>query len=353
MSNPALLIDQQAFRENALRLHEVLQGQGKFCHFDCSAFARQIPLLEMLATCGLNRLASSRLQDFELLRPYAQDSLFLRSPMPSEVSQVVDLCDLSCNTEWEVICALSDAALVRQKIHRVLVQLDLGDLTSGLQLEAASQMIAKLVNLRGVRLAGLKTTFNGYGGILPDAAKLNELATFAQFIEKRYGLALEFVSGLNSSCLTLLDAGIIPPELRHFVIGEALLTGRESAYGGSFAGLYQNIFCFQAEVIEAQRRPSLPQGPRGDCSAGRVIPYEDRGLIQRVNLAFGYQDLDASKLEPKLRGVRYLGQTQDQSFYDVTGLNKCLRPGDSLEFIPNYTASLEALMSPFVAKLFV
>ena len=353
MSNPALLIDPQAFRENALRLDQLLQAQERFCHFDCSAFASQVPLLEELAGHGLRRLASSYLQDFEFLAPYAVDSMLLRSPMLSQVAAVVDLCDLSCNTEWPVICALSDAALVRQKIHRVIVQLDVGDLTSGLELETASQMISQLVNLRGVRLAGFKADFNGYGGILPSVSVLEDLAAFTQYIEQRYGLSLDYISALNSSCLDLLETGQIPPAVKHFVLGEALLTGRESAHGGSFAGLNQNIFSVQAEVIEAQRRPSLPQGIRGDRSSGRVMSYVDHGLIQRVNLALGYQDLDARDLEPKLRGVRYLGQTQDQSFYDVTGLNKSLRPGDRLEFMLNYNAILHALTSPYLAKVFI
>ncbi|MDO5033636.1 MAG: alanine racemase [Eubacteriales bacterium] len=353
MPSPLLLIDQQAFRENALRLNQVLAAQGKFCHFDCSSFASQTPLLEMLARKGLTRFASSRVVDFNYLGPYAQDRLLLRSPMLSEVAAVVDLCDLSCNTEWQVICALSDAALVRQKVHRVLVQVDLGDLTSGLQLEAAEQLIAKLVNLRGVRLAGLKTTFNGYGGILPDLAKLEELTKFAKFIEQRFGIGLEYVSGLNSSALSLLDEKKLPPDLRHFVIGETLLTGREAAYGGSFAGLNQNIFSLQAEVVEAQRRPSLPQGQSGHRNRDTAIHYEDRGLIQRVNLAFGRQELAGHNLEPKLRGIRYLGQTQDQTFYDVTGLNKRLGPGDHLEFMLNYPGLLQALVSAYISKVLV
>lgn len=353
MLHPALLIDRLKFRDNALKLKAIFNEQNKKIHFVTKCFCAHEGMVQTLAEAGIRNLADSRLENFRVLQKYAQDSLLLRLPMLSEVSEVVSLCDISLNSEYETIAALSDAALVQQKIHRIILMLEMGDRREGAAFDEAAEMIGKIVNLRGVRLVGIGANFNCYGGVIPDEQKMQELANFADFVENRYGFELDYVSGGNSGSLWLLAENKLPAKVNHLRIGEALLLGRETSFGRSFGGLHHDIFTLRAEVIEAKRKHSLPDGRIGLNALGEEVHFKDEGMINRVILALGAQDVLPENLVPKLRGVKYLGHSSDHTIFDVTKLNKDLNLGDKLDFALDYSCLLRLFTSPYVKKFFV
>lgn len=353
MQNPALLIDKVKFRDNALKLRALFDQHHKEFHVVTKCFCAYEPMVQVLAEAGITRLADSRLENFYCLQKYAQDSLLLRLPMLSEVAEVVGLCDMSLNSEYDTICALSDAALAQQKTHGVILMLEMGDRREGASLEEADAMIAKIVNLRGVRLRGIGANFNCYGGVIPDEKKMREMADFANYVEQRYGFELDYISGGNSGSLWLLEENKLPPEVNHLRIGEAFLLGRETSFGRSIAGLHHDVFTLRAEVIEQKRKPSLPDGRIGLNALGEEVTFKDEGMLNRVILAIGAQDLDPSRVEAKLKGVRYLGNSSDHTIFDVTRLNQDLRVGDTLDFTLDYSCLLSLFTSPYVKKFWI
>lgn len=346
--NPALLINKPQFKENLLRLRERLDEVPLRMHFDSSAIDAFEPLVELMARMDMPYFADTRLDNFLILKKYAKDSILSRQPTLSEVNAVVDLCDISFNSEYEVICALSDAALVRQKQHRVILLLDLGDLNSGLELEDAARMIADILSLRGVELIGLACKFKQYGKVIPELTTLQTLAAFYSYIQERFQIEFTYLNAGDSSTLYLLDDEEFPKEINHLIISEAILTGKESAYNGGFAGMHQDLITFSAELSESKRKPSLPRGK----IIQPVAPIqEDRGLINRINLAFGVEDIPAEELQPIYKGLTYLGQTSSETIYDVSRLNKNLKFGDSVEFNISLPAIRRAFQSHHIDKV--
>lgn len=351
MRNPALMIDKVKFRDNALKLSELFYSKNKKFHAVSKGFCSHEGMVQILADNGVRNLADSRLENFYILRNYADNTLLLRLPMLSEVAEVVALCDMSLNSEWETICALSDAALVQQKIHRIILMLELGDLREGASLEEAWGMIQKIVNLRGVRLAGIGANFKSYGGIIPDPGKMQILNDFAERIEQRYGFELEYVSGGNSANLWLLEENALPEKVNHLRIGEALLLGRETSFRKSVAGLHHDVFTLRAEVIEAKRKSSVPEGRF--AKTGRPPQFKEIGMLNRVILALGGIDVEPRGLRPKFKGINYLGHSLDHAIYDVTAFNKQVKVGDTLEFSVDYRNLVRLFVSPYVNKVLV
>lgn len=353
MHYPALLIDRIKLRENAEKLCALFAQQGKIFHAVSKCFCAWEPMLEVLADGGIHYFADSRLENMRRLRPYSEQSLLLRLPMISEAKEVVATCDISLNSEWDTLCALSDAALTQGRIHGVILMLELGDRREGVMPEDADQLIGKIMNLRGVRLMGLGVNFNCYGGIIPDRAKMDELAELAERTEQRYAIELPYVSGGNSGSLYLLERGELPARVNHLRIGEALLLGRETSFGHRIGGLNQDVFSLQAEIIENKRKPSLPDGQSGLNALGEKVSFVDKGLIRRVILAIGAQDLNPAGLVPQLKGVEFLGSSSDHSIFDISDVNRELRVGEPLSFRLNYAGLLAAFTSPYVHKVLV
>lgn len=353
MNYPALLIDRIKFRENCELLVDYFKEHNKSFHAVTKCFCAYEPMLEIMAECGIRHFADSRLENFEAVARYADSTLLLRIPMISEAREVVRYCDMSLNSEWDTICALSDAALTQNKHHGVILMLELGDRREGVMPEDAETMIMQIMNLRGVNLVGLGANFNCYGGVIPDAGKMQRLAELAERTEQRYGVKLDYISGGNSGSLWLLDNGEMPEKVNHLRIGEALLLGRETSFGRRFAGLNQDVFTLRLEVIESKRKPSLPDGLVGLNALGEKQEFEDRGMIRRVILGIGAQDVNPDSLTPLLRGVRLLGNSSDHSIYDVTDVNRELRVGDFLDFSVNYSALNRLFTSRYVHKYLV
>ncbi|MDO5033265.1 MAG: alanine/ornithine racemase family PLP-dependent enzyme [Eubacteriales bacterium] len=350
MQNPCLRINSKKFLANAQALGAAFEKYDKKVHFVTKCVCAYEPLVKLLAENGFTHLADSRLENFEVLKKYAEDSLLLRLPMLSELSKVVSLCDISLNSELATIKGLSEAALVQQKLHKIILMLELGDRREGADLEEAEEIIRAMQQLKGVKLVGLGANFNCYGGVIPDQGKMQVLGDFAQTMEEKYGVELEYVSGGNSGSLYLLQEGKLPASVNHLRIGEALLLGRETSYGQDLPGMYQDAFSLRAEVIEAKRKHSLPDGKIGLNALGQPVSFEDRGYLDRVILAIGAQDVEPSELRPLQAGVEFLGNSSDHSIYNISDYEGELSVGDSLEFGLDYACLLRLSTSPYVHK---
>lgn len=351
MAHPNLLIDQEKFLHNAHKLIRYFQNKKVFWHLDCSAFGQQETLPALLREAGIRQLASVHLEDFLSLQNYTRSGLLLRPPLRSQVSAVVSLCQVSVQCDWDLICALADAAMVQQKRHQIILQLESGDRGVGVNWSEAEAMIDRILQLKGVELVGLREDFTRMAGVLPTPDKLQALTDFASYIEDRYKLELPLVSGGSSSSLSLLEEGPWPKKVNHLTVGESFLTGKETAFDRSFAGLHQDCFHLRAEIFSLDRKPALADGELSPLF--KAPDYGDEGNLLRAVLAFGEQDVKAADLIPRLKGVHYLYSSRDQTIYDVTRLNRDLKVGDALEFIPDYPNLLRLFLSPYVAKQLV
>jgi len=146
----------------------------------------------------------------------------LRSPCLSEISEVVKYADISLNSEKTVIQALSDEAVKQQKVHQVLLMVDMGDLREGIWFEHIDEIIdtVKLIlSLPGVELYGLGTNFNCYGTVLPTVKNGVDFLEIARKVEKACNIKIQYLSAGNCTSYHLLDKGIWPEGLNHIRIG--------------------------------------------------------------------------------------------------------------------------------------
>ncbi|MDO5734050.1 MAG: alanine racemase [Eubacteriales bacterium] len=350
MTYPSLLIDRKKFQENASKMVEFLKSKNLDYHLVTKAFCAWPPLIEALHELGIRNFADSRIINLKRLRPYSDSSLLTRIPQISEAAEVVEFADISLNSELATIQALNAAAKAQNKVHKIIVMLEMGDLREGMPLKQVPYIFPEIMDLEQIEVIGIGANFNCYGGVIPDFNLLHALAVVREDLEHDYERKFPLISGGNSGSLHLLLAGQLPPEINHLRIGEAYLLGRETSYGKRVLDLHEDVFTLRSEIIEIYDKPSVPRGKRGLNAAGERTEFIDQGIIKRGICAMGGQDVVPKGLRSLLPGVELLGNSQDHTIFKLEGAGATLDVGDQLDFSLNYVSLVQAFTSEYVNK---
>jgi arginase family enzyme len=210
-------------------------------------------------------------------------------------------------------------------------------------------MVREVVELPGIRIAGLGTNLSCYGGVVPSEKNMNTLVDHARRIEAAFGIKLRYISGGNSSSLQLIASGKMPRAVNHIRIGEGILLGRETVCRQAWPGTYQDAFLLRAEIIELKEKPSVPIGETGEDAFGGKPTFVDKGERDRAILNIGREDVVVEGLAPVEPQMAILGASSDHLIVDVTEAEP-VRLGGELAFFMNYGALLAAMTSEYVEK---
>jgi predicted amino acid racemase len=350
MTAPRLEIDLDKIHHNARTLVERLGRRGirvtgvTKATLGCPAIARQ------LRCAGVAGLGDSRIENIERMRRAGITSpmTLVRSPTLSQVRGVVEHADVSCNTEPDVLRALSHAASSTDRRHGVVLMVELGDLREGILPGDLAGVARNVLDLPGLDLRGIGTNLACQNGVAPDATNMAQLSELATSIEATFGITLDVVSGGNSAnldwALSEADVGRVD-DLR---LGESILLGRETLRREPLDGLHTDAFTLVAEVIESKVKPSSPWGTIGLTAFGVAPPVTDRGDRRRAIIAVGHQDTDPAGLTPP-DGFEVVGASSDHLVVDAGAARVSV--GQELTFGLDYSALTRAMASPFVANV--
>ena len=232
MSHPYIAIDLDKIEHNARTIVELCQAQGISVVGVTKCTCGHPEIAKAMRRGGVVAIGESQLENIQRLKSAGVDGPFmlLRLPAPSEAEEVVATVDLSLNSELSVLAALSQAAQRRGRRHDVIVMVDLGDLREGLWPGELKNFISAALRLPGIRIAGLGTNLACFGGVMPSEDNMRRLSEFADEIERKFALQLQWTSGANSSGLNLIAAGRMPARVNQARIGEAILLGRETTH---------------------------------------------------------------------------------------------------------------------------
>lgn len=302
---------------------------------------------------GADMVADSRMRNLQaaveagIRRPL----MLLRIPAPSCAAEVVRCADISLNSNLDTIRLLSDAAVLQGARHQVVVMVDVGDLREGVWPDRAIEIVRGAAGLPGIEVAGLGCNLACYGGVIPTLENMQALVDVRDRCRQATGLELGLLSGGNSANLPLIASGGMPRQVNHFRIGEAIVLGRNVIDRSPWPGTRQDTFRMVAEVVEVERKPSVPIGDRGQDAFGGTPEFEDRGMRLRAICNVGRQDVVVDGIEPEMPGVRVLGGSSDHLILDVEDAEAKIKVGDELAFMPGYGALLALSTSPYVQKV--
>ena len=353
MAGPRITIDLERIERNARTVVERCRASGIGVFGVTKGTCGMPQVARAMLRGGATGIGESRFENIRRLRASGIDApiMLLRSPPLSLIEEVIKTVDISLNSELAIIRELSRVAERMARVHDIILMVDLGDLREGIWPTDLIPTVEQVMQLPGVRIAGIGTNLTCFGAIIPTEINLGELAKHADKLRQTFGLDLAYVSGGNSSSLPLLLAGRMPKGINHLRIGEAILQGgRDTFHDQPWADLDRDIFRLSGELLEVKVKPSMPIGTMGVDAFGNRPQFEDKGERLRGIVNIGREDVAVEGLIPADTGIEVLGASSDHLILDVTDAQPAPRVGDTVAFRMSYAALLAAMTSEYVEK---
>lgn len=344
---PRVIINLSKVVHNYQKINEHCKQAGITLTGVVKGVAGDLMVIRALIDAGLRELGDSRLENLCQLPDLPRiRKMLLRLPALSLVAETLESADVSLNSEADTLKSLDKLA----NKHQVFLMVDLGDLREGVTEDRLPELGSICRHLKNIEVIGLGANFSCFAGVIPTIAKLERLTVLACFLQDEFQLPINFISGGNSSSLPLLYADKLPKGINHLRVGEGILLGRETLYGNILPGLYRDTFIIEAEIIQSQWKPALPDGEVGMDAFGRkpCLPSLEAG--ERLLLRIGHQDTPLDGLTPLDSDLTIMGGSSD---YLVVASSKRFKVGETVQFLPNYWSMLGIMTSPYVEKKYI
>ena len=356
---PRLIIDLRILRKNMQEVMARANAAGIQVAGVIKACGGLEPVARLFQEEGCRWIASSRLEQLRHLKEEGimLPAMTIRIPMLSEIPEMVEVCDVSLQSDMPVLKATNEAAGAQGKIHQVILMKDLGDLREGFwemsELIEAAKFVEAAPNLH---LLGTGTNLGCYGSVTPTESKMKELVEVHREMEKAVGRKLEVISGADTTAFPRVLDGTMPSEVNSMRLGEIMVIGRDLPilYNTPTPFLRNDAWQFAAEVVEVRTKASHPIGELSVDAYGQKPVYEDIGMRRKALLAAGRADFaEPFELLPRTPGVRVLGASFDHTILDVTDAEPPVKIGDILRFDIRYTGITFATMGSDVAVEYI
>lgn len=315
-------------------------------------------VIENIQSIGDSRLTS--LKNLKMVNPKMR-TIYIKPPAEVYAEEVVKYADISLNSSLSTIKALNEAAKKAEKIHQVIIMIELGELREGVNRSDIMTFYEGVFDLPYIEVVGIGSNLGCMYGIEPNYDKLLQLSLYSEIIGMRFNKKLKLISGGTSITLPLVKQKTLPKGINHFRVGEAAFFGTSPLYNKKFEDLSTDTFQFSANIIELEEKRLVPEGVISNASIGHTADYkkEDFGETSvKAILDFGLLDVDKGDVEVEGEELNFVGITSDMIVVDL-GDNRTsdgkqkYQVGDKINFKPNYMGVARLLNSKFIDKVFV
>ena len=316
--------------------------------------------IQALHLLGARSVADSRLDNLRAIRRAAPDMerWYLRLPHLSVVDRIIELSDVSLNTEIEVIAALSKEAVRQNRIHHIVIMIELGDLREGILPGSLVRFYQDVFDLPNIDVMGIGAQIGCLAGAVPNVDQVAQLLLYRELLELKFDRKIPVVSAGSSVFLALIHDGRMPKGVNHYRIGEALFLGTDLVAGGKLPELRDDVVCLEAEIAEIKEKNLVPIGETGTSTPFDSIPPPSadntspapgqRGY--RALVTVGQLDTDVAGLTPLNTNYQIAGASSDITVVNLGDSPDGLRVGDTIKFQTNYAAFVRLMSDPYITK---
>ncbi len=354
-----VIINLESLRHNMEAVDRLMNGYGASWSVVTKALCGHADTIKALRALGANSVADSRLDNLRAVGRTSPDleKWYLRLPHLSVADDVIELADISLNTEEDVIAALSDAAARQNKIHRVVIMVELGDLREGILPSSLIDFYRAVFSMRNIEVIGVGAQVGCLSGSAPNVDQVAHLLLYRELLELKFEHKLPIVSAGSSIFLPLLMDGRMPRGVNHFRVGEALFLGTDLMNGGTLPGFRDDVVRLEAEIAEIKEKSLVPMGETVDSTPFEQTPGTtnseppapgQRGY--RALVTVGGLDTDVSGLTPTHPDYQIAGASSDITVINLGDQPGEVRIGNTIRFSAGYSAFVQLMNDPYIAK---
>jgi predicted amino acid racemase len=336
-------------------LKHLIDGKGLSWGVVTKMFCGHETFLKELIDLGVVEMHDSRISNLRTIKKLSPDvqTVYIKPPPRRSIPTIIKYADVSFNTEFRTMELLSEEAVKQDKMHKVIIMIEMGDLREGVMRDDLLDFYEKVFKLPNLRVVGIGTNLNCLHGVMPSSDKLIQLVLYKQLIELRFNREIPWVSGGTTVTLPLLIRGDLPTGVNHFRIGEALYFGADLFTGRTIEGMRDDILTLYTEIIELHEKPKVPSGDMGVDPRGNVTEI-DQSLIGETSLRaivdIGYLDINPDYLIPHDPTVKILDASSDMLVLEVDKKQN-FKVGDMITFGLKYMGALGLMNSNYIDKI--
>lgn len=311
--------------------------------------------LDIVLNTGIKEICDSRIKNLKrikMMKPEIQ-TVYIKPVAKRSIPNIIKYADVSFNTESKTVELLSKEAVKQNKVHRITIMLELGDLREGILGEHLITFYNKVFDLPNIEVVAIGTNFNCLHGVMPSMDKLIQLCLYKQIIEIKFNKKIRWISAGTSVVIPLLFKKEVPSAVNHFRIGEALFFGNNLFTGKTIKGMKSNVFRLYCEIIEITEKPKIPQGVLAENPMGEVfeIDQSEYGKTSyRAIIDIGTLDIRTDFLIPDDSKLTIVNASSDMLIIDLGNTKKNYKVGDYMSFKLKYMGVLGAMSSDYIEK---
>ena len=311
--------------------------------------------LQEVINLGIKQLCDSRVSNLKSIKQLAPDieTIYIKPPPARSIPEIVRYADISLNTELRTLKLISKEALKQNKIHKVIIMIELGELREGVMRDDLIKFYENVFTLPNIEITGIGTNLTCLYGILPNHDKLIQLSLYKQLIEAKFNKSIPLVSGGSSVSIPLILQKLLPSGINHFRVGETLFLGTDVYHDTVLKGMHNDIFRLYTEIIELIEKPTRPMGEMGTNVEGHSFDFTDSENGQtsyRAILDLGLLDAESKHIRPVDKQIHFAGSSSDMIVIDLGKNEKKYKTGDLIEFRLDYMGALRIMNSRYIEK---
>jgi len=314
-----------------------------------------IQYLKEVLNLGVTQICDSRVSNLKTIKSIKIDieTIYIKPPAKRSIESIVKYADISFNTEYETIKLLSKEAQRQNKIHNIIIMIEMGDLREGVLRGDFIDFYAKVFELANINVVGIGTNLNCLYGVLPNQDKLIQLSLYEQLIEAKFNKNIPYVSGGSSISIPLIFNQLLPTGINHFRVGETLFFGNDLYNNTIIKEMKNDVFKLFTEIIELSDKPVVPDGEMGKNVNGKTTEFDknDYGKTSfRAILDLGLLDVDDKHIHAVDNKIKFAGASSDMIVVDLGKNEQNYKVGDLIEFKLDYMGTLSILNSNYIEK---
>ena len=311
--------------------------------------------LTELLKFDIQQVCDSRISNLKVVKtinPHIE-TIYIKPPAKRSISSIVKYADISMNTEIETIRLLSVEAKKQNKVHKIIISIELGELREGVLGEDFIEFYENVFKLENIEVVGIGTNLSCLYGVLPNHDKLIQLSLYEQLIEAIFNRQIPYVSGGSSVTIPLIFQNLLPKGINHFRVGETLFLGTDVYNNTKFKKMHSDVFMLYSEIIELIEKPVVPIGEMGTNVEGDDFEFEQSNIGEtsfRAIIDLGLLDAETNHLEFTDKTLKYAGASSDMIVVDLGDNKKNYKVGDLIEIKMDYMGTLRIMNSKYIEK---
>jgi len=350
-------LDQKKLQHNYKHLQNLFQSRNIEWGVVSKILCGNKLFINEIINLGVKEIHDSRISNLKTIKEISPDvqTVYIKPPAKRSISKIVKYADVSFNTEIDTIKMLSEEAGKQNRIHKIIIMIEMGDLREGVMGEDLIAFYGEVLSLPNIEIRGIGTNLNCLSGVMPNQDKLIQLSLYKQLIEAKFDISIPWVSGGTSVAIPLILKNARPMAVNHFRIGEALFFANDLFTGKIIEGMESEVFKLYAEIIEITEKPDIPSGELGENVAGNTFEtnenYDLGSSSLRAILDIGLLDMQPQYIEPDDENIKMIDASSDMLVVDISNSENNYKIGDLISFKIRYMGALYLLNSNYIEKI--